>query len=66
MDARRYVAELGQREWPGSFGSVIKVVCEAPEGTVASTWHAPTVAEKMDTTVEELRAALERVPSVVM
>ena len=66
MDARRHVAELGQREWPGSFGSVIKVVCDAPEGTVASTWHAPTVAEKMDTMVEELRAALERAPGIFM
>ncbi len=66
MDARRHAAELGQREWPGFFGSVIKVVCDASEGTVASTWHAPTVAEKMDTTVEELRAALERAPGVVM
>ncbi|HEX8823864.1 MAG TPA: hypothetical protein VF794_28350 [Archangium sp.] len=66
MDARRHVAVLVQREWPGSFGSVIKVVCDAPEGTVASTWHAPTVAEKMDTTVEELRAALETAPGLFM
>jgi hypothetical protein len=66
LDARRHGTELGQQAWPGSFGSVIKVVCDAPEGTVASTWHAPTVAESMDTTVEELRAALARGPWVLM
>jgi hypothetical protein len=66
MDVRRHGADLGQQEWPGFFGSVIKVVCDAPEGTVASTWHAPAVAEKMDTTVEELRAALERAPGIFM
>jgi hypothetical protein len=62
-----HVAELRQNAWPGRVGRVtIEVVCESPTGTVAVTWHAPTVAEKMDTTVEELRAALERVPGVVM
>ncbi|QRK07312.1 hypothetical protein JQX13_45965 [Archangium violaceum] len=66
MDARRHAAELGRHEWPGSFDSVIKVVCDAPEGTVASTWHAHTAAENMGTTAEELRAALEKVPWVVM
>lgn len=66
LDARQHAAELGRREWPGSFGSVIKTVCDPPKGTVASAWHAPTVAEKMDTTVEELRAALERAPGIFM
>ncbi len=37
---------------------------ESPVGTLAVIWHAPTVAEKMDTTVEELRAALERAPGL--
>lgn len=66
LDARRHAAELVQHQWPGFFGSVIKVVCDAPEGTVASAWHAPTVAETMNTTVQEVRAALEGVPWVVM
>ncbi len=67
LDPLRHAAELRQHAWPGRFGRVtVEVVCESPEGTVAVTWHAPTVAEKMDTTVEELRAALERVPSVVL
>ena len=66
LDARQHAAELGRREWPGSFGSVIKTVCDPPKGTVASAWHAPTVAEKMDTTVEELRAALETAPGIFM
>jgi hypothetical protein len=66
LDARQHAAELGRREWPGSFGSVIKTVCDPPKGTVASAWHAPTVAEKMDTTVEQLRAALETAPGIFM
>ncbi|QRN99600.1 hypothetical protein JRI60_11515 [Archangium violaceum] len=67
LDPLRHAAELRQHAWPGRFGRVsVEVVCESPKGTVAVTWHAPTVAEKMDTTVEELRAALERVPQVVM
>ncbi len=67
MDARRHAAELRQHAWPGLFGQVtVEVVCDAPEGTVASTWHAPTVAEKMATTVEELRVALARAPGIFM
>jgi len=67
VDTRRHAAALRQLAWPGLVGQVtIEVVCDAPEGTVASTWHAPTVAENLDTTVEELRAALERAPGIVM
>lgn len=66
LDARQHAAELGRREWPGSFDSVIKTVCDPPKGTVASAWHAPTIAEKMDTTVELLRAALETAPGILM
>ncbi|AKJ03250.1 Hypothetical protein AA314_04876 [Archangium gephyra] len=55
-----------RREWPGQFGIVVEGLAKNPSGTVAESWHAPTVAEKMDTTVEELRAALEGAPWVVM
>jgi hypothetical protein len=67
MDPRGHAAELGRREWLGLFGQVvIKGLAEEPEGVVAVTWHAPTIAEKLDTTAEEFRPVLERLPSVVM
>lgn len=67
LNPREHAAELRQHAWPGRVGRVtIEVVCESSQDTVAVTWHAPTVAEKMDTTVEQLRAALEGVPSVIL
>ncbi len=66
MDPREHAVDLVRREWPGQVGVLIEGLAKNPEGTVAETWHAPTVAKKSDTTVEELRAALERVPWVVM
>ncbi|MBM7116601.1 hypothetical protein [Archangium primigenium] len=66
LDARRHAAEMARRAWPGSFDSVIRTVSDPPEGTVASVWHAPTVARKSDTTVEALRAALAGAPGVVL
>jgi hypothetical protein len=66
LDARRHAAELARRAWPGSFDSVIRTVCAPPNGTVASAWHAPTIAKKSDTTVEELRAALETAPGIFL
>jgi len=66
MDPLGHAAELVRREWPGQFGIVVEGLAKNPAGTVAESWHAPTVAEKMDTTVEGLRAALEGAPWVVM
>jgi hypothetical protein len=66
MEPLGHAAELVHREWPGQFGIIVEGLAKNPVGTVAESWHAPTVAEKMDTTVEELRAALEGVPWVVM
>ena len=67
VDPLKHAAELRQRAWPGLVGSVtVETVCESPPGRVAVTWHAPTVAEKLDTTVEELRAALETAPGIFM
>ena len=67
LDPLRHVAELRQHAWPGLVGkATVEAVCESPVGTVAVTWHAPTVAEKMETTVEELRAALETAPGIFM
>jgi len=66
MDPRGHAVEMVRREWPGQVGILVEGLAKNPEGTVAETWHAPTVAEKMDTTVEELRAALERAPGIFM
>jgi hypothetical protein len=67
LDPLGHAAELRQHAWPGLVGrATVEAVCESPVGTVAVTWHAPTVAEKMDTTVEELRAALETASGIFM
>ena len=66
MDPLGHAAELVRREWPGQFGIVVEGLAKNPAGTVAESWHAPTVAEKMDTTVEELRAALVTAPGIFM
>jgi len=67
MDPRGHATDLCRYEWPGLFGQVvIKGLAEGPEGVVAETWHAPTIAEKLDTTAEELRGLLERMPCIVM
>jgi hypothetical protein len=67
LDPVRRAAELARLEWPGLFGSVvIEGLAEQEESVVALTYHAPTVAERLDTTAEELRAVLEGVSGVVM
>jgi hypothetical protein len=66
VDPLGHAAELGRREWPGQFGIIVEGLAKNPVGTVAESWHAPTVAEKMDTTVEDLRVALETAPGILM
>ncbi|WP_434391410.1 hypothetical protein [Melittangium boletus] len=67
LDPLGHAAQLRQHAWPGRVGRVtIEVVCESTKDTVAVTWHAPSLAKNMDTTVEELRAALETAPGIFM
>lgn len=67
VDPLGHAADLRRHAWPGLVGrTTIETVCESPTGTVAVTWHAPTIAEKKDATVEELRAALETAPGIFM
>lgn len=67
LDPVGRAAELARETWPGSFGPVIIEGLAGQEASVvALTYHAPSVAERRDTTAEELRAVLERVPGVVM
>lgn len=67
LDPRAHASELEARKWPGLFGGVVvERLATQPESAVAVTYHAPTVAEMLDTTAEELRAALEGFACVVM
>ena len=67
LDPVRRAAELARLEWPGLFGPVvIEGLAEQEASVVALTYHAPTVAERLDTTAEELRTVLERISGVVM
>ena len=67
MDPRVHAAEVRVRKWPGRFGRVIMDgLANELEGTVAETYHAPTVAKQLDTTAEELRDVLDGLACVVM
>jgi hypothetical protein len=47
-------------QWPGLFGGVVvEDLPHEPPSTVATTFHAPTVARRLETTPEALRAVLE-------
>ena len=67
LDPVMRAAELARVEWPGLFGPVvIEGLAEQEQAVVALTYHAPSVAERLDTTAEELRAVLEGLECVVM
>jgi hypothetical protein len=66
LDPVRRAPELLSAEWPGRFGLVVlKDVANDPPGTTALTYHAPSVAKRMDTTPEELRAVIEQFDFIV-
>lgn len=63
---RRAPEMLLSAEWPGRFGLVVlKDVANDPPGTTALTYHAPSVAKRMDTTPEALRAVIEQFDFIV-
>lgn len=66
VDPLRYGRELMSVPWPGIFRPVI---LEGPlkelPSTVALTFYAPTEAKRSETTVEELKAAVERFDFIV-
>jgi hypothetical protein len=67
LDPVRRLEELARVEWPGRFGRiVIDDLRDQEESIVAITDHAPSYAERLGFTVEELRTVLETVPCVVM
>jgi hypothetical protein len=53
--------ELRSVKWPGRFGRItVEELHTQPAPTRALTYHAPSVAKRMETTEEELRAVLEK------
>ena len=59
-------AELRGARWPELFGGVvIDKLHRQPPRTSALTEHAPTIARQLDTTPEELKAAIERFDCIV-
>ena len=61
LHPRQNAPALRAVQWPGLFGSVVvEDLHNEPPHTVATTFHAPTVAKRLETTPEALEAALER------
>ncbi|ATB34034.1 hypothetical protein [Melittangium boletus] len=66
LDPIRRAPELRGVTWPGLFGRVIvEELHTQPAPTRALTYHAPSVAKRMETTPEELRAVIEKFDCVV-
>jgi len=66
LDPIRRAPELRGGAWPGLFGRVIvDQLHTQPEPTRALTYHAPSVAQRMETTPEALRAVLETCDGIV-
>jgi uncharacterized protein YjbI with pentapeptide repeats len=66
LDPIRRAPELRGARWPGLFGSVVvNHLHTQPSRTVALTKHAPTVAKKLETTAEELKAVIETFDFIV-
>jgi hypothetical protein len=67
LDPVRRAEELARAEWPGTYGRVVIEGLKRQETSiVALTDHAPSAAAHFDTTPEEFRAVLERLPGVVV
>ncbi|QRO02503.1 hypothetical protein JRI60_13430 [Archangium violaceum] len=66
VDPLRWAAELHRVTWPGHFGEVVVAdLASEPRSTTGVTWHAPSVAKRMNTTPEELKVAIERFDFIV-
>jgi hypothetical protein len=66
LDPIRRAPELRSVKWPGLFGSVIvEELHTQPAPTKALTYHAPSVAKRMETTPEEIRAGIEKFDCIV-
>jgi hypothetical protein len=58
--------ELRRVQWPGRFGRVtVEELHTQPTPTQSLTYHAPSVARRLETTPEELRAVIEKFDCIV-
>ncbi|WNG30647.1 hypothetical protein F0U62_46510 [Cystobacter fuscus] len=61
LDPVHRAPELRRVSWPGIFGDVVvENLHKRPAPTRALTYHAPSVAKRMETTEEELKAVIEK------
>jgi hypothetical protein len=66
LDPIRHAPDLNSVRWPELFGGVIiENLPRHPPSTTALTYHAPSVAKRMETTEEELRAVIEKFDFIV-
>jgi hypothetical protein len=66
LDPIRHAPELNSVKWPELFGGVIiENLSQQPPSTTALTYHAPSVAKRMETTPEELRAVIEKFDFII-
>ena len=66
LEPIRRAPELRQGAWPGLFGRIIvNNLHTQPTPTQAVTYHAPSLAKRMETTEEALRAAIEPFDCIV-
>lgn len=64
LEPARRSRELNAIAWPGKMGIAFMGFADAPASTAAITYWAPALAKWSGCSVEELRAALERVDGV--
>jgi Pentapeptide repeats (8 copies) len=64
QDPARRSRELNALEWPGQMGIAIKGFSTYPESTAAITYWAPAIARWSGSSVEEIRAVLEKLDGV--
>jgi hypothetical protein len=66
VDPIRHAPDLNSVRWPELFGGVIiENLPRHPPSTTALTYHAPSVAKRMETTEEELRAVIEKFDFII-
>ncbi|HEX8820903.1 MAG TPA: hypothetical protein VF794_13330 [Archangium sp.] len=66
LDPIRRAPELRGVKWPGLFGRVtVNELHTQPVPTKSLTYHAPSIAKRMETTEAELRAVIEKFDCIV-
>jgi hypothetical protein len=66
LDPIQRAPELRSVKWPGRFGRItVEELHTQPAPTRSLTYHAPSVAKRMETTEEELRAVIEKFDCIV-